>query len=486
MSPSAIDITKIPRLQFFYIFLLYAIVNSLLYYKSIGNYFLNDDFHLLYYSDLFVSSIHPFHFRPVRTLIYKLLYTVSGLNPVPYMVFNLILHILTCLAVFLLAVQLFSSFGKYSENRTLLPPFLTGLLFSVLYVHSEAVVYIASTVELIYSLLYLTCVILYLDYRRHRRKSDYVLLCTLFVLMLLSKETAVGLPVTILIIDTYLFRESPKVFLTRNYIIVLILAAYLPFRYFVTPDLGTVYARAPGWLFAVESVKNVIFGYVALFFSLDFMYIKEVYKANYMNLSRLFSAIVNEIPYVIIAILIVGIFYLWAFRKRDRLVNFLILFILITILPWSWLVGYERYLYLTSSGFALLLVYLFFPMSKDLPFKRYLSGAFLFLIFIYNIYALIQKNENWNIAAAESRNIVAQVEEISRTLPPGSEVYFKNLPDNYKGAWIFRDGVQYIPGLILKRDDLKFYPYLDTLKTDPQKKIFCYDYREGKLSIIRQ
>ena len=135
----------------------------------------------------------------------------------------------------------------------------------------------------------------------------------------------------------------------------------------------------------------------------------------------------------------------------------------------------------------MLIIYLFFPVDNLHPaaWKKYLSLAVLLSIFIYNIHSLIQKNENWNIAAAESKKIVMQMEKISSGFPSGSEVYFRNLPDNYKGAWIFRQGIPYIPGLILKRNDLKFFGYNDSVKTDLQKKIFCYDYRDGNLSIIK-
>jgi len=385
-------------------------------------------------------------------------------------------------------MRIFSSVGKYTGKHLFVPSFLIGLLFSALYIHSEAVVYMASMGELLYSLIYLICLLLYFDYRKYSRKSFYVLFCILFVVALLTKETAVSLPLIIFVVDVYLFRESPKVFLSRNLALILLLLTYLPFRFFVTPQLELAYAESSVKLVALEVIKNIAFAYVALFFSLDFMHLKEVFRTNYLNLSQLFSAVWSEVPYIIFIMLFVAVFYLWALKKRDRLINFCILFILITILPFAWLVGYERYLYLSSFGFALLVVYLFLPVDrKTLPkWKWYLSWTILLTIFIYNIFSLIQKNEDWNIAAAESRKIVKQVEEISRGLPSGSEVYFENLPDNYKGAWIFRDGIQYIPDLILKRNDLKFFNanYYHPVKTDPEKKIFNYDYRDGNLSII--
>ncbi|MGH2575126.1 MAG: hypothetical protein ACRDFC_05425, partial [Ignavibacteria bacterium] len=194
------------------------------------------------------------------------------------------------------------------------------------------------------------------------------------------------------------------------------------------------------------------------------------------------SGIYSNMPYVIFIIIIVFLFYIIILRKRDKIINFGVLFMFITIIPFIWLVGYERYLYLPSFGFTLLIFYLIFDMANRSRIAKNTAIALTIILFSYNVFSLLQKNETWDTAAKESQSIVIQMKDISSSVPPDSYVYFRNLPDNYKGAWIFREGVKYIPRLVLKRTDLKFYKiYGEDIRTDASKKIFVYDYRNGNI-----
>jgi hypothetical protein len=81
-------------------------------------------------------------------------------------------------------------------------------------------------------------------------------------------------------------------------------------------------------------------------------------------------------------------------------------------------------------------------------------------------------------------NAIGQIRHLTPTLLPGSKVYFRDLPDNYKGAWIFRDGIQYFPRLVLQRDDLYFSKiYEENIRTDPKSNIYVFNYINGYLQL---
>jgi hypothetical protein len=81
-------------------------------------------------------------------------------------------------------------------------------------------------------------------------------------------------------------------------------------------------------------------------------------------------------------------------------------------------------------------------------------------------------------------NSFGQIKHVIPTLLPDSKVYFGDLPDIYNGAWIFRDGVQCFPQLVLNRNDLYFSKITDeNERTDPKNNIYVYSYINGYLQL---
>ena len=106
----------------------------------------------------------------------------------------------------------------------------------------------------------------------------------------------------------------------------------------------------------------------------------------------------------------------------------------------------------------------------------------LLVILLYNGFSLSGKNQNWNIAAMQSKNIVEQLQNIADKFPPNYTVYFKGLPDNYKGAWVFRNGIEQIPLLFLGRNDLVFKraDMDDDIKSNQTERVLLVNYSNGK------
>ena len=133
---------------------------------------------------------------PLPVLTFALEYHFFGLNPVPYHISNLILHLICTLLIFQLLRLLwlnsiYAAFG--------------ALLFGIHPMHVESVAWVTERKDLLYGLFYLASMIVYLKYI-HSPGSGFkffILALLFFILALFSKIQAVTLPVCLLLIDYY-------------------------------------------------------------------------------------------------------------------------------------------------------------------------------------------------------------------------------------------------------------------------------------------
>lgn len=177
------------------------------YLPSFGYFFAQDDFYFLSHVfehrlDSPVSMLRPIgpFYRPLTTTIYfALMSGLFGLRAVPYHVFSL--------AVFCGNVFLVYHIGKalFRSNRG---GFAMALFYLTRVVHFETVSWISGVQDLVMTFFVLMSLILYLRWSQGRGRCWY---CSLgvFVLALLSKETAVVFPFFLLAYEVIVNRARP-------------------------------------------------------------------------------------------------------------------------------------------------------------------------------------------------------------------------------------------------------------------------------------
>ncbi|MBU0467703.1 MAG: tetratricopeptide repeat protein [Candidatus Omnitrophica bacterium] len=167
------------------------------------------------------------YWRPLVHLSFALEYKFFKLNAFYYYLNNIILHILASFGVFLVI-------DKLVKNRT--AGILTGLLFAVHPVHWEQVTNISGRSILLCGLFFFYSFWMFLKAFGSGKARHVVLSLIFFCLSLLSKESAVMLPLCVIV---YLWIVSPKEdrsqeqecnasFITNSFLIVTV--AYLIFR----------------------------------------------------------------------------------------------------------------------------------------------------------------------------------------------------------------------------------------------------------------
>jgi len=180
------------------------------YAPALHGYFLSDDFSISLLLDTEKRSIDwsntladfytvfrgdPTHsyYRPMITLSVAIDYTLWGLNPAGFHLTNLALHIANALLLYGIANALLPS----PDGRTALT---TALLFVLYPLNPEAIYWIAARSDTLMACFALLSLLLSLHAVASRRARFSALSLLAFLLALATKETAVVLPVAIVLV----------------------------------------------------------------------------------------------------------------------------------------------------------------------------------------------------------------------------------------------------------------------------------------------
>ena len=139
-------------------------------------------------------------YRPLaQRTVPSLLFPVFGLNPLPYRIIGFVLFFLCTIGVYLLAERL-------TGSRRI--AWFTVLVFTPHLIHTFPTYDAAFTPELVFTLFYIGSALFYVQYLRTHKRAALIASAALFVGGLLSKESAVAVPFTLLAIWFILPREK--------------------------------------------------------------------------------------------------------------------------------------------------------------------------------------------------------------------------------------------------------------------------------------
>jgi tetratricopeptide (TPR) repeat protein len=141
----------------------------------------------------FFTSFYAANYHPLVFVSYAVEYQLFKLDPRPYHLTNLVLHLTNCVLVFLLIFMVTRGNAFVSA--------LTALLFGIHPLHVESVAWISCRKDVLYAFFFLSSAIVYIRSRSSGNGSFrlYLLSLFLFLCSLLSKPMAVTLPAVLLL-----------------------------------------------------------------------------------------------------------------------------------------------------------------------------------------------------------------------------------------------------------------------------------------------
>ena len=304
-------------------------------------------------------AVETQYYRPLTLLSFALNYGLSGLDPAGYRLVNIALHLLVATLSFLLLVRFVS-------------PWVAGFAAALFAVHPanvQAVSYISSRSDPLYTSLTLFCLLSWVSGNRAQgaiRALWRGFSITSFFLALFAKETAVVAPALVLLTDWIWQQEKPwKEKLARNWSWYLAfgvaLGVYLVIRSGIAGYALNMEASLEVWKAGRELTL-----WPRIFLALKLL---GLYLA--ITLYPLTLAFFRDVPIprgalepsVVLGMLVLAsiITLAWLFRSRQREVTYGILWFLLSILPVLNLTSLnapmmEHWLYLPLIGFALAFV----------------------------------------------------------------------------------------------------------------------------------
>lgn len=282
------------------------------------------------------------NYHPLTMLSLYANYLMSGPEDgTSYHVFNLFLHLLNTLLVFLFV-------RKLTEGKVW-AAFVTALLFGIHPMHVESVAWVSERKDLLYSTFFLAGLISYVNFCRTQKSSYYIFTLGWLILSLMSKPAAVIFPVVLPLIDLYLFGKwSVKGLLNK-----------LPF-FALAAILGYLTLSAQSAQGATGGTEYFGLGTRILFGFYGFMvyFLKMLFPFNLSPFSP-FPAVGPPLPvtYFIAPFFFLGLAGLaWWSWKRTRVVAFGLLFyfvnllLVVQVIPVGSAIVADRYTYMPYLG----------------------------------------------------------------------------------------------------------------------------------------
>lgn len=346
--------------------LLLICVGLLLYFNSLTNAFLGDDrsqilnnlqvhslsslpsffFGSTYYNGG-LSKLTGLYYRPIMLSAYTLVYTMFGPDPLPFHVLQLSIHIANAILVFFL-------FGLFFNDGL---AFLLGILFLILPINNEAVVYIANLQDVLFVLFGLMAIVLVITRRgKHIDWKTSLLTGILLLLSLFTKETGVAIIGIILLYGLIFMKRISK------YIAFPLIGSFLVyvfFRYFlahigITKNQAVAPIATAPVLERLITLPAIIATYIKTFF-----FPLQLSSSHYWIVTSITSPDFY-VSLLIDSIFFISIFLAWRWIKRKHkkyATQFLFFFgwFVVVLLPHMQLIPLdttiaERWFYLAGIG----------------------------------------------------------------------------------------------------------------------------------------
>lgn len=350
-------------------------------------------------------------YRPTSLIVFAIVWQFSPNNPHAHHLINVLLYATSCLILFLVLCQVFK---KYN----VLFPFVCALLYTVHPIHTEVVNNIKSLDEILCFLFGIVSIGLMLKYTSSKSLLVFSLGGFSYFLALISKETGITFLVTIPLIIFFFTNTSRKKIVTISALLLVLTGIWLVLRMIIFKQLNqssgvtnsvlnNTLNTAPNFISREATVFYILLRYVILLF------FPHPLTSDY-NFAQIKIQTVNDPAALAAIIFFLGlVIYSMINFKKKSIIVFGILFFLITVSPVSnffFLSGStmaERFMYMPSLGFCLILTYLLIKLTKAKSiesgftnlskFFSVNSRLFIFVFGITMLYSVktFSRNEDW-------------------------------------------------------------------------------------------
>ncbi|MDD5110770.1 MAG: tetratricopeptide repeat protein [Patescibacteria group bacterium] len=409
-------------------------------------------------------------FRPVRSVMYVAAYSLFQQDVFGYHVHSLIVHLLAIVLIYLITAKI--------TKKSLLA-FFTALLFGLHPVHTEAVTYITTNFDLWGVVFLLAALYWYLIYAETTKVQWYVTSLVFAGLAVFTYEIALVLPLVLLAYEIILRKSPWKKIIRILSPYFLLSASYFAVKIFIV-DIAARSAPLLG-----GSVTMHILTVVKILSKYITTTVLPVNLVVYPQVAaiKMFTDVSILLPAAVVVAVLAGAVV--SLQKKNVIVPLATAVFFISLLPVlqivpSKIVMAERYLYLASFGFCLILGWILYVMvSSQQRVTIYVGYAALAIIVGGYIFTTVTRNQDWQSESVLWAKTVAQIPQDARAQHNyGTVVYQQG--DYQKAIAVFQKAVTLDPsyteaynslGLALEaseQHDLAIAAYRQALALEPK------------------
>ncbi|HEU0178736.1 MAG TPA: hypothetical protein VFV58_31115 [Blastocatellia bacterium] len=413
--------------------LLALILSAGVYASVLSSYFIGDDYDTLFkfrsapfevLADLATRGLSGISLRPAGFLSLVLDYGIWRHNPFGYHLTNLLFHLISVLGIYFLCKNL----GLDRETSA-----SSALIFSILPIHPEAVVWISSRFDLMATCLIIWVAVLYLKFRQTGRWELYALALFLSCVAMLSKEIAFMAPLLLLSLEYFAApnrdNRSPILPLLG---FALVTAATFGYRWIALGGIGG-YTHRDGSHAA----------YTLGFKTIEGLFLRA--PSQLLLGLNWYEPHVNRV--VIIASLTAALMIILAFfynpaRSNKGVIRFCLAWMLIGYAPAHFLIMIgpgltnSRILYLSSAGLAVILALLLSGIEHEVM-RRAMKLALILLLSL----GLLHNVAAWRRVGDLSHELLMTLKILVPDPPPNARFVIHQMPLYIEG--IFYHGTLY-------------------------------------------
>lgn len=374
-------------------------------------------------------------YRPFTATTFLLEQRLTGTSSSWNRAVGVALHGLNSFLVLLLSLQFLTHLYKEVPRR-LGVSVVAGLLFLVSPSHSETVSWIAARADLLATFFSLLSLILFVPLLDQAGIKHSVASLGLSLLAFLSKESAVALPFAVIAITAasrmHSGKSTPRFAILHCILLVLLLVSFWGVRSWLLGSMMGGYGpQTHGSLSTATAIKSFVAQILRSFLPPLPYGLRDLFRPAMFPLA-LFVSGAGAVTLLY--------FMVQAVRKRvtEATTFSLLLFVLVilSLVPVTnigislFSTDGERIVYLASVFACTLIATISVSLIANKANRAILIGI---VVALYTV-ALYRSNENWRTAGRLLNTINGQIQSFSNSGP----VTIANLPDNYRGAFIYR------------------------------------------------
>lgn len=411
MLPPIIELFKKRKIQLLIIILL----TSLVYMNIFQNRFVMDDTHFIVNWDeiknldnirsFFKGDVPEGHegiYRPLKSVFLMLSYKLWGLNPAGYHLQSILVHLACTILVYFISLRI--------TNKSDIA-FMTSLLFGVHPIHTESITFITASFDILGFVFFFIAFYLYL-----KAEHNYLTSVIFALLAFFTYELTLMLPLLIFLYDMC-FKKIERKNLTKKLKIYSYyfggVLSYLLIRFSVLHISKRGDYLAGSFYSTMLTMTKVLLKYILLIMAPVNLNINHTvskgilsYKTEILDKAVIAQSITDA--HILVSLIVIVCLLIVAIKsfKKYPVISFCVgmFFIglspVLNVIP-QWVILAERYLYLSSFGFCLLLSFIIYKsycwlLKKD-KIKHLRIGIIMFFVFIVIFYSLsaFSRNKDW-------------------------------------------------------------------------------------------